>query len=436
MACIRKRRGKWVIDWRDGSKKKRVRHWATFDRRDEADAKFSEITSKQKSAVHPNANILVKDCAEKFLKQCETTTKPRTVDSYRDNFRLYILPKFGDEKLCSLNRGQIKSFLVELQETGLSKNTVRIAYSTIRALLYWAIDDGIIKSNEASRLGKTLHLSVSPKQRSEEIKAMDRNQVSAFLTAAFAKMSFNIYALFLLLARSGLRFGESIALAWEHLDFNNRTIRVERAFSKDRFETPKNGCGRDVDMSQKLCSVLQELKALRKKEWFKAGQGELPSDSLVFLSKAGTMLDYANVLKMFKKCLKIASLPLHYSPHCMRHTFASILLQDGVSPAYVQAQLGHASIQLTVDTYGKWLPKGNRGIVDKLDDSEENTDLLNMSAEKIAKKVSVSKIGSKLVANGHIEEDESLQVIDSNGEPCRNRTYNLLIKSQLLCQLS
>jgi integrase len=64
-----------------------------------------------------------------------------------------------------------------------------------------------------------------------------------------------------------------------------------------------------------------------------------------------------------------AGLPPHFTPHSFRHTFASLLLQQGESPAYVQRQLGHASIKLTVDTYGKWLPMGNKAAVDRLDDS-------------------------------------------------------------------
>jgi integrase len=65
--------------------------------------------------------------------------------------------------------------------------------------------------------------------------------------------------------------------------------------------------------------------------------------------------------------LKAGEVPDHYTPHCPRHTLASLLLQQGVSPAYVQRQLGHASIQLTVDTYGKWLPMGNKAAVDSLE---------------------------------------------------------------------
>src|SRR5215510_5368788 len=60
--------------------------------------------------------------------------------------------------------------------------------------------------------------------------------------------------------------------------------------------------------------------------------------------------------------------PRHFTPHCLRHTYASLLLQQGESPAYVQRMLGHASIQLTVDTYGRWLPLGNKAAVDRLDE--------------------------------------------------------------------
>jgi len=64
--------------------------------------------------------------------------------------------------------------------------------------------------------------------------------------------------------------------------------------------------------------------------------------------------------------LKKAKLPLHFTPHCLRHTYASILLAEGVSPVYVQEQLGHATIELTVSTYGRWLKKKAPGALDRL----------------------------------------------------------------------
>ena len=104
----------------------------------------------------------------------------------------------------------------------------------------------------------------------------------------------------------------------------------------------------------------------RKTQKVKCGWSDLPP--WVFCSEAGTPLDTTNVDKVFKRILRAVGFPLHFSPHCLRHTFASLLLQQQESPAYVQRQLGHASIQLTVDTYGKWLPMGNKAAVDRLDD--------------------------------------------------------------------
>ena len=84
----------------------------------------------------------------------------------------------------------------------------------------------------------------------------------------------------------------------------------------------------------------------------------------------------------------------------------------------MQRQLGHASIQLTVDTYGKWLPLGNKAAVDRLD----ATDFLES--------------GSKVVEEEGVPGEGNAEVVGKFGGPCRGRTYGPLIKSQLLYQLS
>ena len=183
-----------------------------------------------------------------------------------------------------------------------------------------------------------------------------------------------------------------------------------------RIDTTKSGSGRTVEMSRQLAEVLNEAYISRKREQMAQGRSSIPP--WVFASLAGTPLNFSNVGKAFKRILKGAGLPGHFSPHCLRHTYASLLLQQGESPAYVQEQLGHASIELTVGTYGKWLRKGDASIVDRLDDP------------------GFSESGSKVVANGGPVLEEPPQSVDSFGEPWRNRTSNLLIKSQLLCQLS
>jgi integrase len=88
----------------------------------------------------------------------------------------------------------------------------------------------------------------------------------------------------------------------------------------------------------------------------------------VFCTRTGAALEIHGLERAFKRVCKAAGLPAHFTPHCLRHTCASLLLQAGVSPVYVQHQLGHASIRLTCDLYGRWLPMGNQTNAALLDD--------------------------------------------------------------------
>ena len=88
----------------------------------------------------------------------------------------------------------------------------------------------------------------------------------------------------------------------------------------------------------------------------------------VFVSGTGRPLLARTVDRVFKRVLRAAGLPGHFTPHCFRHTYASLLLAEfTVSPVYVQRQLGHTSIAMTCDLYGRWLPLENKGAVDRLD---------------------------------------------------------------------
>jgi integrase len=262
-----------------------------------------------------------------------------------------------------LQRGVIRAFLAEKLVSGLERNSVRSIHATLRALLYAAIDDGLIKSNPASKLGKQLRLVKRTQERQEQVKALTREQLGYFLaTAAKAEPKYSRYwPLFFTMARTGVRLGEVLAVHWTDLDSETREIRVSRALSAGEVDTPKSGHGRTIDMSQQLGRMLGQLQTIRKTEKLKRGWADMPP--WVFCTRAGTHFDPANVEKAFKRILEIAKLPRHFTPHCLRHTFASLLLQHGESPAYVQRQLGHASIQLTVDTYGRWLPMGNKAAV-------------------------------------------------------------------------
>jgi len=95
-----------------------------------------------------------------------------------------------------------------------------------------------------------------------------------------------------------------------------------------------------------------------------------PQPELVFPSSTGTPLDDSKIRKAIVQVLKKAEVRRRPSLiHVLRHTFASLLIQQGESLTYVRDQMGHSSIQITVDVYDHLVPGGNRAAVDRLDDS-------------------------------------------------------------------
>ena len=194
---------------------------------------------------------------------------------------------------------------------------------------------------------------------------MTEGQRQLFLATAYREAP-RYYPLFFVLAGTGMRLGEGLALQPEDLDCSRKTIRIARAFSEDgALDTPKSWHGRTVDISQSLADTLAAHEMTRKLDKLKYGWAELPP--WLFVTKTGMPVDPANVRRAMLRVLKATKLPLHFTPHGLRHTYASILLADGVSPVYVQEQLGHATIELTVSTYGRWLKKKAPGALDRLD---------------------------------------------------------------------
>ena len=378
MACIRKRRGKWVVDYRDGAG---VRYWKTCETKREAEdflsKKLPETRQWTQPAVDPRMTLDA--YANRWLEQTASILKPRTHLRYTQLLKVHVLPAFGSLPVQQLHRGRIKDFLggkltelkparrpdqqIEERET-FARNTVRNIHATLRTLLKAAVDDGMLLVNPAEKLGRQLRLVTSKATRQEEIKAMTRDERHAFLTAAAEEVP-RYYPLFLTLAGTGMRLGEGLALQWGDLDILSRELRITRALSLGQIDTPKSGHGRTVDLSHTVAATLDGLQQARHEEAVNRKWASLPP--WLFCTVEGTVLDEANVRKTMRRVLKKAGLPEHFTPHCLRHTYASLMLQQGESVAYVQRQLGHASIQLTVDTYGKWLPMGNKAAVDRLD---------------------------------------------------------------------
>jgi integrase len=308
-------------------------------------------------------HILFKDYAnEWFKKHVKIFCKYSTMKGYEICLNKHILPFFGSTTIDQIRRKDIKEFMFS---EGLSPGTVRNIKACLSGIFTSAVEDELVVGNPVARLGKQINKMIKKKDPKRDINPFSREEVQLFLKTAEG-YCIKYHPVFLCAVRSGLRESEVIGLQPCDLDFNDRFIEVRRSIVRGRITTPKNGKSRRVDMSLQLADVLRAHLHETKKETLKKGWKEPPQ--WLFYNDKGEPLDPNNLRKRyFYKCLEKAGLR-RIRFHDLRHTFASLLISQGESLAYVRDQLGHHSIQVTVDIYGHLVPGANRDAVDKLDD--------------------------------------------------------------------
>jgi integrase len=253
----------------------------------------------------------------------------------------------------------------------LARGSVRSIYHTLSAVLTEAVEDRLIPVNPIRGLWRTLSKGKAGKGAAKRVKAMDSDQARRFLEAAPP----DHLPYFATLMLAGLRPSEGMAVTAEKIDLRARSLLVDLQVGQHGgIKTPKDGESRTVDLSAGLASILGA--AMKARQAAVVPIDAKPAAPWLFYPELGhtpstkdVQRVYKNALRAMRRALAVAGLPEHFSLHSLRHTFGSGLISRGVSPAYVQAQMGHASVQMTVDEYGSWLPVRVPGAVDLLADA-------------------------------------------------------------------
>ncbi len=235
--------------------------------------------------------------------------------------------------------------------SGLTPGTVRAFYAVLHGALDQAVKWNLISRNPASSVDP-------PKLRQDEMTVLDAEQACVFLDAAKGDRFECLYVLALM---CGLRRGELVGLKWTDIDFEVRTLRVNRQLQRMRdggglvFQQPKNASRRTIKLPESALEALRSHRKRQLEEQLAAG-ANWEDNGLIFSTKKGTPLDAQNVIKWsFKPLLNRAGVP-DMPFHGLRHSCATLLLAKGIHPTYVQKLLGHQSIRLTLDLYSHWMP--------------------------------------------------------------------------------
>ena len=327
--------------------------------------KLADVSGESVSLLRsPQTGPTIREYVEGWLSTyAEVHCKPTTAKGYRQLLTMHVYPLIGDRRLDQVARADIKHLIGVLLGKKLKKSSVHNILTPLKEAYHHAIDDGLVANNPVVRTGR---FTRTDEDRRATIQPLTRTEVGILLEAAEVHAK-SVATLLLCAVRTGLRQGELIGLQWGDVDFHGRFIEVRRAIVRGQATTTKTRKIRRVDVTPQLTDRLKQLKETRLLEAAMSGK---PSPDWVFLSPLGCRWDERNLRRAFYKVLEAAKLR-RVRFHDLRHTYASLLIQTTAPAKYIQEQLGHASIQVTMDVYGHLYGGEYRHFVSRLDDGKE-----------------------------------------------------------------
>ncbi len=353
----------WVVDYKDQHGKRRLK---TFQRKKDAEKWWSEANYEVAHGIHTpaSASVTVSDAAGLWLEHGRAEGLERsTIEQRKRHVGLHITPFIGSLKLSDLSAPRVYAFLDELRDNGRSLAMRRKVLTSLKSLVSHAQGRGLVAQNAA----RSVRLKGKAREEGHEMRAgvelPTKSELRAMMDNAPPRWRpFVVTAIF-----TGMRASELRGLRWEDVDLDAGVIHVrQRADQWGHMGPPKSKAGRrDIPLAPMVISTL--------KEWRLAcPTGTL---GLVFPNNRGKVESLTNIAKRVFRPLqtdngitKEMGAP-KYGPHALRHAAASLFIEQGWQPKKVQTVLGHASIQMTFDLYGKLFTdqEGDRQAMQKLE---------------------------------------------------------------------
>ena len=330
----------------------------TGSTQEEVAQKLRAITASIDAGTYtePSKMPLNKWC-DIWVEEYTNDLKYLTVKTYKAQIKNHIKPAIGAVKLGELTKHTVQTFVNDLtRKKSLSPKTAKNIHGVLSAVLHTACELDYIRNNPCN-------MTKLPRIINSEVKPLTDEQVSALI-----KILDNdeIYApIFKVILFCGLRESEAIGLTWNDIDFNARTVSIRKQLQKRpkkdggfTFESTKNDKVRVLKPAAFVMEILKqqsikqiELKANALDQWQGFLDVQERKASLVFTNEIGQHLGPNTVYNHFKKLASQIGAN-NATVHDLRHTYATLSLQNGDDVKTVQQNLGHATAAFTLDRYG------------------------------------------------------------------------------------
>jgi integrase len=305
-----------------------------------ADERLQELKGQVKKGVYlPDTKI---PYFSKVAKDWVDYKKPKVRETTWGNYKGHIENHFAEFNELRINRimtVDVEKFITKRQIEGMHIDTLRKVLITLNQIFKYAVRHKYIDHNPYADVEKPKRQRREGEHKRDKISVLTPEQVKDFLENIEGQ---RYQAMFRLAVFGGPRQGELLGFKWGDVDWENNQIHVQRTYTKGRFFAPKTEeSNRKIDLGP---AVITELKRWK----LACPKNEL---DLIFPNNAGKPMNYSNMVnRHFFPTLKAAELP-RIRFHDLRHTYASLLIEQGENIKYIQTQLGHSKPSTTLNVY-------------------------------------------------------------------------------------
>jgi integrase len=368
MACVRKRRGRYVLDFYDHTGK---RNWETMPEgttKKRADDELRKHLNDIAKGIYRPEKLtpLFSSVAKDWLEHKKPNLRESTFSVYEGHVKNH----FHDLDNIPINRinvARVEKWISARQKDNMHILTLRKTLVTFNQIMAYSVRHRYLDSNPVRDAEKPRTDGRHGNKR--EMVILTPEQIGTLINEIkhpkYRKIIF-------LAAMSGMREGELLGLKWSDFDWKEKQVHVQRTYNNHQwFEVKTKTSNRRVDLGP---STIAELK-----KWKLACN---PNDlDLVFPNDAGQPIDRGNLInRYFNPALeKVKASGARF--HDLRHFYASMLIAQGEPLPYIQKQLGHSSPNVTLNVYTHLIKQSNQGAVTRL----ENAVLKNDGSKMVAK---------------------------------------------------
>lgn len=302
---------------------------------------------------------------EEWFENYKNSVRESTWDRTKTYFTLHIIPALGDKRISTITVRDLQKALAGWVATG--KVVARRWWVYTKVIFDYATQQEYIERNPC----KAVKAPKMPVKAKNVAEFWDKNQLAKFFRCIDPNKDLDTYAMFRVLAYTGLRRGELLALQWNDIDFKANTLSVKRTLAageKGRLliQPPKTkASNRVIPVDSETMNYLKRWRMVQRENYFRLGMNTNKSEQLIFSSSKNGFHSLNTPGKRLHSIIQANGLtPI--TCHKLRKSFVSNLLIAGVPVSTVQKLAGHSSPTETLAIYAKVNQQQEREATDKL----------------------------------------------------------------------